>query len=238
MSKLLNTNAKGSRLARKEQRANMVGVWIIGISAVVVLLVVLAVAWQNRPRAVSIAAPDIQAEWLGRTTMGNPDASITVQMWEDFFCPACFQWTEQIKPQFVEEFVKTGQVLLEFHHFPLQSHEPASKMAAMAAECAADQGAFWQFHDRLFAAQSSGQAGYTIDALVRYASELGLDSSAMLQCMSSQQYRAKVDDSFNQALSLGLNATPSMLINGKRMENPFDLNAVKAEIDSLLAAEN
>jgi protein-disulfide isomerase len=220
---------------RKDQ-GNSIGIWIIGISAAVVLAVVLVIALNARQSSVAISAPDLPSEWIDRTTLGNPDAAVTVQIWEDFLCPACRQWNTQIEPKVVEDYIKTGDVRLEFHQFPLQSHAPGSQMAALASECAADENAFWPYHDKLFQAQDRGQAGYDIDSLVQYADELEMDSRALLNCMSSQTHRSDVEESFNQAIALGLNQTPSLLINGKLMESAFDYNAIQAEIDALLQA--
>src|SRR5690606_2631515 len=125
----------------------------------------------------------------------------------------------------MEDYIEQGTVRLEFRHFPLQIHAPGAEMAAMASECAADQGAFWPYHDRLFQAQSTGQAGYTIDRLVQYADELDLDSQQLLQCMSGLQHQTDVTESVNQAVSMGLNATPSVLINGVRLEDPYNYEA-------------
>jgi protein-disulfide isomerase len=136
----------------------------------------------------------------------------------------------------IDEYIKTGVVRLEFHQFPLSIHAPGAEMGAQASLCANDQNAFWPYHNRLFPAQDQGQAGFTIDALVRYADELGLDSRALMDCMSSQKYRTDVTTSVNEALSLGLNATPSILVNGVPMENPFDFEGeMKALIENALA---
>jgi protein-disulfide isomerase len=136
----------------------------------------------------------------------------------------------------IEDYIKPGQVRLEFHQFPLSIHAPGAEMGAMASLCANDQNAFWPYHNRLFPAQDQGQAGFTIDALVRYADELGLDSRALMDCMSSQKYRSDVTASGNEAISLGLNATPSILVNGTKINNPFDYNEIKVAIDNALAA--
>jgi protein-disulfide isomerase len=221
---------------RRKTENNNIGIWIVGISAAIVLVVVLAVALSNRPTAVAVEAPDIPEEWLVGTTMGNPEAPVTVQAWEDFMCPACRQWTSTVEPQLIEEYIKPGKVRLEFHQFPLSIHAPGADMGAMASLCANDQNAFWPFHNRLFPAQDQGQAGFTIDAMVRYADELGLDSGALLDCMSSQKYREEITASGNEAIALGLNATPSILVAGQRLTNPFDYNEVKAAIESALAA--
>jgi protein-disulfide isomerase len=231
------TGVGRSTRQRRNQGKNSVGIWIIGVSAAVVLLVVVAVALNNRSSATAtVAPPDVPAEWINRTSLGNPEAPVTVEMWEDFLCPACRQWTEVIEPQLIDDYVKEGTVRLEFRHFPLQSHAPGSNMSAMASECAADQGGFWQYHSRLFLAQDRGQAGYTIDRLVEYADQIGLSGSTLLQCMSAQQHRTVVENSAQQALVLGLNATPSILVNGTRLANPFDYAELQAEIDAAMGS--
>lgn len=235
MTKSAASSGRASR-GRNRSGNNSIGLWIVGISAGVVLLVVLLLAFNNRQTAGAIEAPDVPAEWLNGTVMGNPDAPVTVQAWEDFLCPACRQWTTTVEPQLIDDYIKSGDVKLEFHQFPLSGHAPGSNMGAMASLCANDQGAFWTYHSRLFMAQDQGQAGYTIDALTRYADELGLDSRELLQCMSSQKYRDEVAASASEAIQLGLNATPSILVNGQLMENPFDYNALTAMIEQELAA--
>jgi protein-disulfide isomerase len=234
MTKSTAANLRATRTRRKSEN-NSIGIWIVGVSAAIVLVVVLAVALSNRPATVSVAAPDLPTEWLMGTTMGSPAAPVTIQAWEDFMCPACRQWTTTVEPLLLEQYIKTGQVRLEFHQFPLSRHAPGAEMAAQASLCANDQNAFWPYHNRLFPAQDQGQAGFTIDALVRYADEVGLDSRALMDCMSSQTHRDAVTASINDALSLGLNATPSILVNGVPMNNPFDFEGeMKTLIESAL----
>ncbi len=239
-SKSTSTSAKKTRSTRQRKKrssTNTLGLWIIGVSAVIVLLVVVAVVVSNRPVSTgTVALPDLPPNWVNRATLGSPDAVVTVQAWEDFLCPHCREWTSQVEPQLIQDYVKTGKIKFEFHSFPLQGFEPGSDLAAMAAQCAADQGGFWPYHDKLFQSQDRGQAGYTIDALVQYADQLNLNGNQLLQCMSSQKYRKYVDDSVSQATSLNLNSTPSILVNGKFIQNPFDYNALKADIDSLVSA--
>ena len=235
MTKSATPGVRTTRTRRKTD-SNNIGIWIVGVSAVIVLVVVLAIAFSSRPASVAVDAPDLPAEWLVGTTMGNPEAPVTIQAWEDFMCPACRQWTSTVEPQLIEDYIKPGQVKLEFHQFPLSIHAPGAEMAAMASLCANDQNAFWPYHNRLFPAQDQGQAGFTIDALVRYADEVGIDSRALLDCMSSQKYRDEVTASANEAIAMGLNATPSVLVQGTKIENPFDYESMKAAIDDALAA--
>ncbi|MEX1019528.1 MAG: DsbA family protein [Litorilinea sp.] len=224
------------RQRRKSQGTSNIGIWIIGVSAAVVIIVVAAIALSNRQSVAGIAQPEVPAEWIERNTLGDPNAPVVIEAWEDFMCPACLQWTNTVKPRLQEEYIETGQVRLVFRNFPLQGFMPASRMAAMASQCAADQDAFWPYHDRLFIAQSRGQGGFLLENLVEYAGEIGLNSDEMLQCMSTQEYGDHVTDSINQAVSLGLQATPSILIDGQLMANPFDYDAMSAQIDSLVEA--
>jgi protein-disulfide isomerase len=225
------------RQRRKARRESNIGIWIIGVSAAVVIIVVAAIALSNRQTVANIAQPDLPAEWIERNAMGNPDAPVVVEAWEDFLCPACLQWHNTIEPRLKEEYVQTGEVRFVFRNFPLQGFMPASRMAVLASQCAADQNAFWPYHDRLFIAQSRGQSGFLLENLVEYAGELGLNSQSMLQCLSTQEHADYVTDSVNQAVSLGLNATPSILVNGQQIANPFDYDALSAAIEANLVAQ-
>lgn len=226
-------NAKPKKKTTKSKRS--LTPWIIGAGVVFVLLIILAVFLNERGTATVAEPPAVETEWVNRSQMGNPEATVTVQAWEDFLCPACGDWATTIESRLIADYVESGDVLLEFHQFPLQMHAPGANMGAQASECAADQGAFWPYHDRLFAeAASRGQAGFQLERLVDYAGDLDLDEDEFRQCMTSQKYRTAVDESVNEAIRLGLNSTPSVLVNGQSME-PFNYDALTAEIDRLLA---
>ncbi len=237
MSPKSSSKTKSKGRSSGTSGSSNIGLWIIGISIGVVALVIAVLAFTNRQQTSSvIAAPEVPEEWLDRKSMGDPEAAVVVETWEDFLCPACRDWGSQIKPRLINDYVKTGLVRMEFNHFPLASHAPGSTMAAMASECAADQGAFWPYHDRLFQVQTAGQSAYLMERLVGYAEDMDLDGVELTRCMTSQQYTADVNDSYNQAVAKGLNSTPSIVVNGKVMENPFDYRALQAEIDSQLEA--
>jgi len=204
------------------------GILIVGLGVTLVIL--------NNRQATPTAATQIAlpADWIQGKTIGKPDAKVVVQAWEDFRCPHCREWTTTVEPQLFNDYIKTGKARLEFHLFPLQGFEPESSIAGMAAECAADQNLFWPYHDRLFAAQDQGLDAYTQGGLTAIAKVVGLDEAKFTQCFASLRHQSTVADSEQQAVSLGLNSTPSILINGKQMGAPFDYTALKAEIDRLL----
>lgn len=229
------TNRAKSTRRKEKARSSSFGLWLLIGSILIVALGVGMVYLNNRASTQALSSSiDLPTEQVQGKTLGNPQATVTVEVWEDFLCPHCREWTTTIKPQLVEEYIKTNKIRLEFHTLPLQGFAPGSTMAGLAAACAADQNLFWQYHDQLFAAQAEGQAGYTMERLIDRAKTVGLDESQFTQCLTSRQHQSDLDASLQRANELGLDSTPSLLINGKRMAYPFDYPALKAEIDSLL----
>ena len=162
---------------------------------------------------------------------------MTVEAWEDFRCPACAAFNQRVKPGLVDTYIIDGKVKLEFHHFPLQQHEPGASLAAQASECAADQGRFWAYHDRVFQATSSGPNAFLMERLIDYALELELDRDSFTNCLTSQLHLLAISESLQVARAAGHNSTPTVLVNGVRVDNPLDYNAVSSAIDNQLSSD-
>ncbi len=103
-----------------------------------------------------------------------------------------------------------GRVRLVVKDLPLASHALA-RPAAEAARCAGDEGHYWAYHDRLFAAQPR----FEREHLVRYAREVGLDAGAFAACLDEHRHAAAVEADARQARALGVTGTPTFLINGR-----------------------
>jgi len=232
----MTTNVK--KKSTKRSGDSKIGLWLIGASVAIVAIVVAIIVFnEQRTASAPVAQPDVPAEWIDRTSLGSPEALVVVQLWEDFLCPSCQDFSRTIKPQIVEEYVKTGQVRLEFHHFPLQQHAPGSFMAALAAECAADQNLFWPYHDKAFQVISvEQQGGATFEKLSEFAATAGLDVAKFQACLNSQQHQPTINESLTQAGQLGLRFTPSVIVDGALLEDSSYAN-VKANIDAALAAK-
>jgi protein-disulfide isomerase len=193
---------------------------------------------ENRARSAPVAQPDVPAEWINRNIVGSPDAPVLVQLWEDFLCPSCQSFAATIKPQLFENYVKTGQVRVEYHYFPLSQHDPGATMTALAAECAADQGLFWPYHDRVFQMARAEQQGATeFDDLVGYAADMGMDENRFRTCLSSQEHRDTVSGSLAQAQQMQLQFTPSVIV-GDTLLQDYSFPTLSAEIDRQLAQAN
>jgi protein-disulfide isomerase len=158
-------------------------------------------------------------------------------LWEDFLCPSCQTFATTVKPQLFENYVKPGTVRVEYHYFPLAQHEPGATMSALAAECAADQGMFWPYHDRVYQMTRVDQQGAVqFDDLVEYARGMGMDEAVFRTCLSSQQHIGTVTDSVNQATQLQLRFTPSIIV-GDTLLQDSSYASVSAEIERQLAAQ-
>ena len=209
--------------------------WLIGAAIIFVILIVVAInIGTSQPAVGEIKQPDLPAEWLDGSSMGNPDAKVVVEAYEDFLCPHCMEWTTTIKSQIFENYIKTGKVRFVYHTFPLSGFLPGSNMAALASQCAKDQGAFWPYHDALFSAQQGGQPAYTIDKLTSYAAQLNLDERTFTSCMSSLQHQKDIDAAMQEGIAKGVQGTPAIYINGNAVNS--DYPTLQAEIERLLSA--
>ncbi len=137
---------------------------------------------------------------------------LLVQEYSDFECPACkdaVSVVEQIKGTFGDD------ILFEFKHFPLTSIHEYSYDAALSAEAARKQSKFQEYHDILF----ENQPNFSTEELEGYAEELGLDLEKFRTDRDSEEVKNIVDTDLAAAMALGLNGTPSFVVDGE----PFSL---------------
>ncbi len=162
---------------------------------------------------------------------GNPEAAVTLVEYSDFQCPACGQFYP-----YIEDIVNLYQddLRFEYRHFPLITIHPNALPAAIASEAAGQQGRFWEMYDILFENQSAwAEASNARAYFVQYASELGLDVDMFKRHLDSSILENSVMDSFNDARSQGFSGTPTLLLNGEKMEiETFD--DFKAQIETAI----
>jgi protein-disulfide isomerase len=144
----------------------------------------------------------------GKVPRGDPSAPVTIVVYSDFQCPFC----ARLKPtmdKLLQEY--PGKVKVYYKQFPLtQIHQYAQK-AAEASECAADQGKFWEYHDKLF----ENQGALDIGSLKKYAVDLGLDANAFNSCLDSGAKEKQVSSELQEGLSNGVQGTPASFVNGQ-----------------------
>jgi protein-disulfide isomerase len=222
---------------RRESRARQQRIiWLVVFGILGVGVLIFAVMQASRPPAVD--ATQLAALASGKT-LGNASATVVVQEFADFQCPVCKQFQSKIEPQLVTDYVQTGKIRFEYHHYIVIDGNVGgteSRRAAQASECANAQGKFWPFHDILFSNQGSEGSGvFADDNLEGFAKTVGLDTTAFSQCFSNQQYASVVTKDEAKATSLGVHGTPSLFVNGVQVPNPFDYASFKTQIDAALA---
>ncbi len=138
-----------------------------------------------------------------------------------------------VLPSIEEEFVLTGQVKVQSRPIAILGEE--SGLAAQAAECANDQGRYWDFHDTLYANQKGENEGaFLPDNLKRFAEALGLDTAAFDSCLDSGKHASRVRDDTDAARQLGVSSVPTVLVNGQPVS--WHLEDLRAAIQEALGS--
>jgi protein-disulfide isomerase len=169
---------------------------------------------------------------------GPADAPVQVLVFSDYMCPYCAQFALSVEKQIKSEFVEDGRVQFVYYDFPLGGAHIHSFLAARAARCAEDQDRFWEYHDLLFARQSSWMVERTapIGTLNAYADELGLNGNEFRGCLNSDRHADLVTANYVLGAQLGVNATPWVFVNGRRMDRPMDWGAMRSAIQQNLGS--
>ncbi len=150
-------------------------------------------------------------------SQGPATSKVVVTEYGDFQCPACKAFALQIHPKIKADFVDTGKIRFTFRQMAFIG--PESTLAAEASECANDQGKFWEYYEALYAYQGGENTGvFTNASLAGYAKNLGLDVNKFSQCLSSNRYKAKVEQETADGQNAGVYSTPSLLLNGKLID--------------------
>lgn len=138
---------------------------------------------------------------------GDRKAPVTMIEFSEYQCPFCARFSAQTLPNIIKTYVDTGKLRIVFRDYPLPFHQNAAK-AAEAAECAGDQGLFWEMHDLLFANHEK----LGPEDLNRYAEQAGLYMPDFNFCMESAKNAPEVAKDLQDGRKAGVNSTPSFFI--------------------------
>jgi protein-disulfide isomerase len=163
-------------------------------------------------------------------SIGKEDAPVVMYEFADFQCPHCAEWVTFIEPLIRQQLVAQGTVRYVFYEFPLGGTFRHSFLAARAGRCANEQGKFWEYHDLLFGRQSTwSPMDDPSDDFVKMAGTVGLNTKQFESCLRSDKYAREVTLTRQLGDKLGVQGTPTIFINGKRLENiPGDYAALEA----------
>jgi protein-disulfide isomerase len=182
---------------------------------------------EKTPVRVMLDPPRLKVAATG-PSKGSSSAPVEIIEFSDFQCPFCLRAHAT-----VDEVLKNygDKVRFVYRHYPLPNH-PNARPAAEASACAAEQGQFWPYHDRLFAQQSK-----LSDADLRaHAVALGLDAAKFNACFDSHKFKSLVDNDLKDGEEAGVNGTPAFFINGRILSGAQPYDAFRRLIDDELSS--
>lgn len=220
--------AKPSPSKKRQVKQNNNSIWIIG-GVIAAAVLVLALVFINMNATAKPIEPPSTLN-AGRV-LGSASAPVKIDLYSDFQCPICRRAELTIR-QLAADYIDTGKAQVVYHNFAFIG--PESEWAAQAAECANDQGKFWEYTSYLFDHQTGENVGaFSHDNLKRFASELQLDTAAFNACFDGGKHTALVLQEKSEAQARNIRATPSFYINGQFIEGLLPLAQFTALLDSL-----
>lgn len=245
-----NSNPQSGRAERQRKEAQQGKrkklLLLSGVLAIALIVAVGLIVLSQRgdgtggglPALVAASPLDASIPNDGRT-LGNPDAPVTIVEWADYQCPFCKAFGDNILPSVIDDYVKTGKVKIEFRDMPFlddRSGSGESDKAAEAAACAIDQGKFWQMHDTIFANQHGENEGaFSDDRLRSMAGLAGLDTGQFNACFDARTHQNDVQASQTEGQQAGVTSTPTLFINGQKVDYTGNYDDLKADIEAALA---
>lgn len=210
---------------------------VLGILAValgVAMFTLLRTGGSGAAAAAAGPPPAVTDDGFRGYTMGDSTAPVEVTEYSDFECPFCAQFATVQMPTIREQLVTTGKVRWRYRDFPIPGHQ-YGRFAAHAAQCAGEQGKFWEMHDQLFYHHQWAQTGKDPSRLFRdFARDAGVDLTRYDACMTSGRYASRIEFSRQEGLGKLVDGTPTFYINGKKFTGPrANSDVFKAIADSL-----
>jgi protein-disulfide isomerase len=151
---------------------------------------------------------------------------VTIVEFTDYQCPSC-AYTQPIIEDILKEY--GDRLRLVVRNFPLDQHQNAFK-AAEAAEAAREQGKYWEYIAILF----HNQSALGTDKLKEYATQLGLDRAKFDAALDSGRFAERVQQDIQDGMKLGIDSTPTVFINGRKMQDQKNHDSIKAAVESAL----
>jgi len=215
-----------------------------GIIVVIIIIIVLLTNYSIfLPTGSIVTITPVAYPLENGKSVGDPNAKIKIQVFEDFQCTQCKQYVDSVEKQLLtSSYITNGQVYYELMQWPFidsNSIAKESHQAANASMCALEQDQFWAYHDILYANQGIENGGsYTNKRLQAFAESIGLDMTKFNQCFNANKYSAEIEAEYQQGVSMGVTGTPTVFLNGKTVSAPgfrptFD--ELKSAIDAALA---
>jgi protein-disulfide isomerase len=222
--KVSKRQQRREQMQRQQQRQRLI---LIGLIVAGAALVVFALIWpQVRSVGEIITVTPATLPNADGLSLGDANAPATIDVFEDFQCPACKAFTESRAPLIIENLVKTGKARYVFHNYPFLDGTGVgsggeSDQAANAVMCANEQDKFWEMQSILFANWNGENQGNLSDRrLQAMAESIGLDMNAFNSCFNANKFESEIQADFKKGQEMGVSGTPTVFVNGTKVGQP------------------
>lgn len=226
--------AREKQRRRNQQRNIAIGVVLVAVIVLMLLIISNTPTEAPIPEGVAERYEGIEkgVSEEGYPMLGDPDAPVSVVEYSSFSCPTCAEVHDNAFPGILER-VEAGQASVTYVPLPVAGRNVEG--ANRAAICMQEQGLFWEYHDTLFDwAQQFGNSPFTQNRLTAGAEALGADTAAFNSCVTGGETQFLLDSANSQAASQGIQSTPTLLVNGTRVDD-ISTNGILGAIDTAYA---
>ncbi len=237
--KVSKRQERRQRMQRQQQRQRLITIGLIALGVALVVLVVVLPQLRSVGEIITVTPAALpNADGL---SLGDANAPVTIDVFEDFQCPACQFFTESIEPLVIQDLVASGQARYVFHNYPFLDGNGAgssgeSDQAANAAMCANEQDKFWEMHSILYANQEGENRGtFSERRLQAMAESIGLDMEAFNSCLSANTHEDEIQADFDLGQEMGVSGTPTVFVNGTRVGAPGQIASYQEIADAVNA---
>ncbi len=211
---------------------------VLGLIAVVGIALIVRAA-SSRPSAPLVMAdcggPPLGGVAPQGVTLGPDSAPVKITEYADFECPACARLAILTMPDVEQRLIPTGKLQWTWMDFPLPQHAN-SPLAHVAAECAADQGKFWQMEYALYYHQDDWFADANPEGkFLDYARQAGLNTDSLRVCMDQRRPWPRIEANKCSGEKLGINETPTLVVNGRAFPGAPAFDDLQRLVDSVSA---
>jgi len=188
---------------------------------------------------VTTPVDDAPVDSMPTPVRGDPNADVTLRVFEDYACPHCAHYATEIAPRVVENYAAPGEIRYEHHDFPIPVSEEWSWAGANAARAVQDgvgDEAFFEYTHLLFENQSAyvgaGETGY--DVLATYAERVGADPVEAVRAAKGGTYDEVLKADRQAGIDDGVQGTPTVFVNGEKLDS-FGYDAISSALDDALS---
>lgn len=197
--------------------------FIYGFLGIMILLILTSCSGSNYETAID-----------NNVVLGNQESGVILTEYFDYQCPACANFHRGTLQSIKSKLIDTNRIGFKLVDFPLRSIHPNAQYAAEASYCAYEQDKYTEFQDFLYENQRNlGKSTY-----LQGAKELGLNTVKFEECINARGYKKLVDSGYNEAQRMGVNSTPTLLVNNIHVPNQNNFAEIETFVVALETPEN